>query len=102
MQKERSEMVKLNKIEQFYAQEHKDTMSPAEIADVMRKNVTEETIQSYIDSLPPKVTDFFSRREDAGTVASTEGASARGDEHRDEVAETEKQIDTSVIHRIKE
>ncbi len=98
-------MAKLNKIEQFYAQEHKDTMTPAEIATIMRKNVTEETIQSYIDSLPPtgnKATDFFSRREDAGTVASTEAASARGDEHRDEVAEKEKQVDTRVVHRIKE
>ena len=95
-------MAKLNKIEQFYTQEHRDSMTPAEIAEVMRKNVTEETIQSYIDSLPPPSTDFFSRREDSGAVTSTEGSSVKGDEHRDEVAEAEKQIDTSVIHTIRE
>jgi len=97
-------MAKLSEIEKYYIDSHRETMTAKEISDKMRKAVTEDEVEGYVQHLKendiPKASDSMSRQ--VGVVVMTEGASSIGDEHGEQVRQQEVDLNTSTIHRIKE
>jgi len=75
--------VKFSEIEKFYIEANASLMSAQKIADKMRKAVTEEAVQSYVDGMEPeRVTsgDLMAREPEKGFAVMTQNASELADE----------------------
>ena len=96
-------MGRLNEVEKYFIRGNKDAMTAKQISEKMRKAVTEKDVSTYVEEVEtqlPNAGDAMGRQ--MGVVVMTETASQMGDEHAEGVRSSEKGLDTSVIHKIKE